>query len=101
MCLGNCPGPRNGLFAAMSRAPISISPLEVIFKPLAVRGFWLGHPESVAKSAPHTVQAAEMIASGQVHISGMATYALSSTKEAIAHALRSGKILLDLTGSSN
>src|SRR3984893_13964554 len=37
-------------FAAMSGAPMSISPLEIIFKPLTVRGFWLGHPESASKS---------------------------------------------------
>ena len=36
-------------YAAMSLGPMSISPLEVIFKPLTVRGFWLGHPESAAK----------------------------------------------------
>ena len=53
-------------FAAMSQAPMSISPLEVIFKPLTVRGFWLGHPESASKSARPIVQAAEMIASGRV-----------------------------------
>lgn len=53
-------------YAAMSLAPMSISPLEVIFKPLTVQGFWLGHPESAAKSAPAVAQAAEMIASGGV-----------------------------------
>jgi hypothetical protein len=36
-------------YAAMSYAPISISPLEGIFKPLNLRGFWLGHPEFAAK----------------------------------------------------
>src|SRR5216684_3531612 len=50
-------------YAAMSLAPMSISPLEVIFKPLTVRGFLLGHPESAAKSAPAVAQAADMIAS--------------------------------------
>src|SRR5579864_7982470 len=55
-------------YAAMSLGPMSISPLEVIFKPLTIRGFWLGHPESTAKSAPAVKQAAEMIASGRVHI---------------------------------
>src|SRR5271156_5050018 len=64
-------------FAAMSEAPMSISPLDVIFKPIKLRGFWLGHPESGAKSAPPIVQAAEMIASGLVHIPVTATYALS------------------------
>jgi NADPH:quinone reductase-like Zn-dependent oxidoreductase len=87
-------------YAAMSLAPISISPLAIIFKPLTVRGFWLGHPESAAKSAPAVTQAAEMIASGQVKIPVAASYALSSIKEAVAHALRGGKILLDVAGSS-
>ncbi len=88
-------------YAAMSEAPMSISPLDVIFKPITLRGFWLGHPESTAKSAPVMVQGAEMIASGQVHIPVAATYPLSSIKEAVAHALRGGKILLDVAGSSN
>lgn len=88
-------------FAAMSQAPMSISPLDVIFKPITVRGFWLGHPESAAKSAPAIAQAAEMIGSGRVHIPVAATYALSSIKQAVAHALRGGKILLDVAGSSN
>jgi len=88
-------------YAAMSKGPMSISPLDVIFKPLTVRGFWLGHPESAAKSAPAVAQAAEMIASGRVHIPVAATYALSSIKEAVAHALRGGKILLEIAGSSS
>jgi NADPH:quinone reductase-like Zn-dependent oxidoreductase len=87
-------------YAAMSLGPMSISPLEVIFKPLTVRGFWLGHPESAAKSPPAVKKAAEMIASGQVHIPVAATYALSSIREAIAHAQRGGKILLEISGSS-
>ena len=88
-------------YAAMSLGPMSISPLEVIFKPLTIRGFWLGHPESAAKSAPAVKQAAEMIASGRVHIPVAATYALSSIKEAVEHAQRGGKILLEITGPSN
>jgi len=88
-------------FAAMSLAPMSISPLEVIFKPVTVRGFWLGHPESAAKSAPAVAQAAEMIASGRVHIPVAATYALSSIEKAVAHAQRGGKILLDVAESSS
>ena len=88
-------------YAAMSRGPMSISPLEVIFKPLTIRGFWLGHPESAAKSAPALKEAAEMIASGRVRIPVAATYPLSSIKEAVAHAQRGGKILLEVAGSSS
>jgi NADPH:quinone reductase-like Zn-dependent oxidoreductase len=88
-------------FAAMSLSPMSISPLDVIFKPITVRGFFMAHPEFAAKLAPAVVQAAEMIASGRVQIPVAATYGLSSIKEAVAHALRGGKILLDVAGSSN
>src|ERR1700675_795771 len=88
-------------FAAMSRVPMSISPMDVIFKPLTLRGFWMVHPEFAAQLAPASAQAAEMIASGRVHIPVAATYPLSSIKEAVAHAQRGGKILLDVGGSSN
>src|SRR6202008_747533 len=87
-------------FAAMSGGPMSINPLDVIFKPLTMRGFWLGHPEAAAKIAPATVQAAAMIASGRVHIPVAAIYPISSIKQAVAHAQRGGKILLDVAGSS-
>ena len=87
-------------FAAMSLNPMSISPLDVIFKPVTVRGFFMGHPEFAAKLAPAAAQAAEMIASGRLHIPVAATYPLSSIKEAITHAQRGGKILLDIAGST-
>jgi NADPH:quinone reductase-like Zn-dependent oxidoreductase len=87
-------------FAAMSGAPISMSPLDVIFKPITMRGFFMGHPEYAAKIPPAIKQAAAMIASGQVHVPVAATYPLSSIKEAVSHALRGGKVLLDVAGSS-
>src|SRR3984893_3239923 len=86
-------------FAAMSETPMSINPLDFIFKPLTMRGFWLGHPEVAAKIAPAIAQAAAMIASGRVHIPVAATYPLSSIREAVAHTQRGGKILLDVAGS--
>jgi NADPH:quinone reductase-like Zn-dependent oxidoreductase len=87
-------------FAAMSEGPMSINPLDVIFKPLTMRGFWLGHPEIAGKIGPAIVQAAAMIVSGRVHIPVAATYPISSVKQAVAHAQRGGKILLDVAGSS-
>ena len=79
---------------------MSINPLDVIFKPLTMRGFWLGHPEIATKIGPAIVQAAAMITSGRVHIPVAATYPISSIKQAVAHAQRGGKILLDVAGSS-
>src|SRR5882757_2211505 len=83
-------------FAAMSEGLMSINPLDFIFKPLTMRGFWLGHPEVAAKVAPAIVQAATMIAACRVQIPWAATYALSSIQEAVAHAQRGGKVLLDV-----
>ena len=65
-----------------------------------MKGFWLGHPEIAAKIAPAVAEAAAMIASGQVHIPVAGIYPLSSIKDAVAHAQRGGKILLDVAGSS-
>ena len=94
------PGGTLVCFAAMSESPISMSPLDVIFKPVTVKGFFLGHPEWVAKSRSAIEQAAGMIASGQVRVPVAAVYPLSSIKEAVGHALRGGKVLLDVAGSS-
>jgi hypothetical protein len=77
-------------FAAMSEAPISMSPLDVIFKPITLWGFFMGHPEYAAKIPPALEQAAAMIASGLVHVPVSAIYPLSSIKEVVAHALRRG-----------
>jgi NADPH:quinone reductase-like Zn-dependent oxidoreductase len=87
-------------FAAMSESQMSINPLDFIFKPLTMRGFWLGHPEIAAKIAPAVAQAATMIASGQVHIPVARTYPLSAIRDAVAHVQRGGKILLDVAASS-
>jgi NADPH:quinone reductase-like Zn-dependent oxidoreductase len=87
-------------FAAMSSSPMSISPLDVIFKPITMRGFFMAHPEFAPKLAPAEAQASELIASGRVHIPIAATYPLSSITEAVAHAQRGGKILLDVAGST-
>ncbi len=94
------PGGMLVCFAAMSKAPISMSPLDVVFKPVTVKGFFMGRPEYAAKIPPAIKQAAGMIASRQVHVPVAAVYALSSIKKAVAHALRGGKVLLDVAGSS-
>jgi NADPH:quinone reductase-like Zn-dependent oxidoreductase len=83
-------------FAAMSGTPISMSPLDVIFKPITLRGFFMGHPEYAAKIPPALKQTAAMVALGLVHVPVSAVYPLSSIKEAVAHALRGGKVLLDI-----
>jgi NADPH:quinone reductase-like Zn-dependent oxidoreductase len=76
------------------------SPLDVIFKPLTVRGFFMGHPEYAAKIPSAVKHAAAMISSGEVRLPVSAVYPISAIKEAVAHALRGGKILLKIGESS-
>jgi NADPH:quinone reductase-like Zn-dependent oxidoreductase len=84
------------VYSAMSGSPITASPLDVIFKSLTLRGFFLGHSEYADKIPAAIKQAAPVIASGQVHIPVAATYPLSAIKDAVAHVQRGGKVLLDI-----
>ena len=83
-------------YSAMSRAPIAASPLDIIFKALAVRGFFMGHAEYADKIPAAIKQAAQMIDAGQVRIPVAASYPLKAIKDAVAHAERGGKVLLDV-----
>jgi NADPH:quinone reductase-like Zn-dependent oxidoreductase len=71
------PGGTLVVYAEMSLAPISVSPLDVIFKPLTLRGFFMGHPEFADKMPLAAKEAATMIASGSVRVPVAATYPLS------------------------
>jgi NADPH:quinone reductase-like Zn-dependent oxidoreductase len=86
------------LYSAMSRAAITVNPLDVIFKSLTLRGFFMGHPEHAQKIRAAIREAAAMIAAREVSIPVAAIYPLSAIKEAVAHVQRGGKVLLDVTG---
>ena len=83
-------------YSAMSGAPIAASPLDVIYKALTLRGFFMGHAEYVDKIPAAIRQAAQMIDTGQVRIPVAASYPLKAIKDAVAHAQRGGKVLLDV-----
>ncbi len=83
-------------YAAQSFAPMAISPLDVIFNDLTIRGFSMGNP-AFAGQIPHAIRAAaQMIATGEVAVPITATYPLHEIKAAVAHALQGGKVLLEV-----
>lgn len=84
-------------YSAMSGAPMSISPLDVIFKRITVRGFLLNDFDFVSLVRPAIGQAAELIAAGRLHAPVAAIYPLSAIKEAVEHTQRGGKVLLDVS----
>ena len=81
-------------YAAESFAAMVVSPLEVIFNDLTVRGFSLGNPAFAGQIPSAIMQAATMVASGEVAIPVAATYRLEEIGDAIAHQARGGKVLL-------
>ena len=86
-------------YAALSKAPIAVSALALIFKRISVRGFFLSDPEHAPKIRPAVIEAAELLRSGRLHAPVAATYPLSAIKDAVAHVERGGKVLLDVTAN--
>jgi NADPH:quinone reductase-like Zn-dependent oxidoreductase len=86
-------------YAGESFTPMVISPFDVIFNDLTVRGFSMGNP-AFAGLIPDAIRAAaQMIAAGKVAVPIAATYPLDEIKAAVAHALRGGKVLLKVDGA--
>jgi NADPH:quinone reductase-like Zn-dependent oxidoreductase len=89
-------GPRGTLvsYAAPSFAAIAVSPFEVIFNDLTIRGFSLGNPDFAGQIPGAIMQASKMVAAGEVAIPVAQTYRLEEIGAAISHQMRGGKVLL-------
>ncbi len=87
------------VYSAVSRKPGLASVVDIVFRNVAIRGFWLYSQEF--RDSPKVVEAiktgARLIAEGKLHMSVAATYPLVAAKEAIAHAQRGGKVLFKLS----
>ncbi len=87
-------------YGAMSGKAPSLTPAALIFRNVALRGFWLVH---WMNSAPRDTQLALMgrmakrVADGTLHAPVDATFPLENIQEALARAMedgRQGKVLL-------
>jgi NADPH:quinone reductase-like Zn-dependent oxidoreductase len=83
-------------YAAISGQPLAINTKQLIFKQLKVQGFFLGHFDYEKKVVPAQREAAPLVASGALHVPVSGTYPIAQIKEAVAHLLRGGKILLEV-----
>jgi NADPH:quinone reductase-like Zn-dependent oxidoreductase len=86
-------------YSAMSGTAMSLSPLDVIFKRITVRGFLLNDFDFASHVRPAIKQAAELITEGRFYAPIAAIYPLAAIKDAVAHALRGGKVLLKVSQS--
>jgi NADPH:quinone reductase-like Zn-dependent oxidoreductase len=83
-------------YAATSGEPLAINTKQLIFKRLKVQGVFLGHFDYEKKVMPAQREAAPLVASGALYVPVAAVYPIARIKEAVAHLLRGGKILLEV-----
>jgi len=89
------PGAHLVSYAWLSGLPIHVSQGDLIVKKLNIHGFWMYYDEFLPKIRAALTEGAKAVASGKLILPFSTTYKLSQIKEAIEHAKRGGKVLLD------
>lgn len=89
------PGAYLVVYAPLSGLPIQVEQGDLIGKRLNIHGFWMYYDEYRLKIRAALAEGAKVVASGKLSLPSTTTYKLSQIKEAIEHAERGGKILLE------
>jgi NADPH:quinone reductase-like Zn-dependent oxidoreductase len=89
------PGAHLVVYAWLSGESIHVSQGDLIVKKLNIHGFWMYYEEYLPKIRAALTEATEVVASGKLTLPITTTYKPSQIKEAIEHAQRGGKVLLD------
>ena len=84
------------VYAYMGGGLVTINPFDLIVKRVIVKGFFMNHPDVEPKIPAALRETVPLVASGAIQVPIAATYPLSSLREAVLHAQRGGKVLLDL-----
>src|SRR6201997_5929672 len=88
-------------YAAATGRPMAINTPYLLGKHLTVKGFFLGDFDHLSKILPAQIEAAPLVASGALRVPVAAVYPMSKIREAVAHLLEGGKILIDVSSSSH
>jgi NADPH:quinone reductase-like Zn-dependent oxidoreductase len=88
------------VYAYMAGGPVMINPFDLIVKRVIVKGFFMNHPDIEPRIQAALRESVPLVASGAIQAPIAATYPLSSLVEAVLHAKRGGKVLLDLRAKS-
>jgi len=83
-------------YAAASGEPMSVNALQLIFKQLQVQGFFLGYLITRRRCCRRCARQLLWWRPAALHVPVTAIYPLSRIREAVAHLLRGGKILLEV-----
>ena len=92
-------GPKGKLvtYGVVSGKPMELPGSLLIWKQLNVEGFFEGHPHILPKIAPLLRDLVKMIGPGGIRQPIAATYPIDQVKEAVAHAVKGGRVLLSLS----
>ena len=83
------------VYAGLSGLPVHVPQGDLISKRLKIHGFWMYYEEYLPKIRAALTEATEVVASGKLTLPITTIYKPSQIKEAVEHAQRGGKILLD------
>lgn len=81
-------------YGMLSGAPCAVSPADVVFRDVTLRGFWLSRWFATASLEERRAVYARLtglVADGTIHVPVEATYPLGRVAEALAHAAREGR----------
>ena len=84
-------------YGVVTGKPMELPGSLLIWNQLSVEGFFEGHPHILAKIPPILRELVEMIGPGGIRQPIAATYPINRVKEAIAHAVKGGRILLSVS----
>ena len=84
-------------YGGVSGKPMELPASLLIWNQLTVEGFFEGHPHVLPKIAPALRELVKMIGPGGIRQPITATYPIDRVKEAVAHAVKGGRILLNLS----
>jgi NADPH:quinone reductase-like Zn-dependent oxidoreductase len=84
-------------YGVVSGKPMELPGSLLIWNQLSVEGFFEGHPHILPKIAPALHDLVKMIGPGGIRQPIAATYPIDRVKEAVAHAVKGGKILLSVS----
>jgi NADPH:quinone reductase-like Zn-dependent oxidoreductase len=82
-------------YAWLSGLPIQVPQGDLIIKRLNIQGFWMYYEEFLPKIRAALTETTKVVASGKLSLPITATYKPSQIRDAVEHAERGGKILLD------
>jgi NADPH:quinone reductase-like Zn-dependent oxidoreductase len=81
-------------YALMSREPINVSQIGLIFRGISIHGFWMYLPAYLPKLKDAKLQSAKLLEKGMIDVPIAQVYPPERVREAIQHTINGGKVLL-------